>query len=101
MGGAYLGNLRARHGETPQKGLPGGPSGGPYGPILGPLLEAKSPETQLKPSQKGLKTGAQALRPRIWGSEGLGQGSEGPSLPRDVVNSQGFPGIWGPREQGH
>ena len=62
-----MGNLRARHGETPQKGLPGGPSGGPYGPILRPLLEAKSPETQLKPSQKGLKTGAQALRPRIWG----------------------------------
>ena len=62
-----MGNLRARHGETPQiwaqKGLPEGPI---WAPLGGPL-EAKSPETQLKPGQYGLRTGAQGLRARIWG----------------------------------
>ena len=34
---------------------------------MGPLLRPKSPERQLKPSQKGLKSGSQGPRPQIWG----------------------------------
>ena len=69
-----MGNLRARHGETPQIGAQKGLPGGPIWALLGAPLEAKSPETQLKACQYWLRTGAQALRPRIWGLRAWARG---------------------------